>query len=574
MLGILQQLLKENVLNMADFYFAQFIANKQSDSLPEPTKNLAILVAALASFSQQQGNTCLFLDEELEHNFFGLNNYKNETFAQLQKALESAIGNLPVSQWQQTLSQHNAFTDDPSKVIAPLVFQFNALYFYRTWAEEFTVAKYIKSAVLKSAVFQQKITPQEIETISKITQEKTLNIGQKQAISTALAQNFCLISGGPGTGKTYVVAHLLVALQKMQQQKQQKPLKIRLVAPTGKAADRLEESISNAISKMVLDEELQKNIPTEGMTIHRLLGGRYFRFNEKNPLPIDVLVVDEASMIDLSIMASLLKALKPTTKLILLGDKDQLASVEAGAILVELAQFLSFNYSPFMADLLAQTTNNKPEQKAQSSHILRDHLTHLTESRRFTADSDIGHLALAVNEKQAHQSIEQLKNSENLHWINFEQFENSHSAVSKNTVLSAEERVVNKAVEEYQSYLQLVKHRQQEIQNLENYQPTQEHIKEIFQDFKKVRLLCALRLGDLGVENLNQKIAEGLRRKGLVNFKFSRDWYQGKPIIVVKNDVNVGLFNGNIGLFIGNKVWFENTEILLKEGKKNPSANL
>ncbi|EIJ71623.1 exodeoxyribonuclease V subunit alpha [Pasteurella bettyae] len=540
MLDILFQLKQNKIISQGDYYFAKMIADKQNAS-SEVEKNLAILLAALCNYSHQQGNTCLFLDETLKHNLFNLH---QSEFKDILHKIDDKIEHLSVSEWQTKLQRHNAFTSEPLTSISPLVFQFNALYFYRVWQDEYRVAEYLKSAVINSKILSDKLANNEVRSI--IEENADSNQGQKIAIATALRQQFCLISGGPGTGKTYTVARLLVALQSLNQGK----LLIKLAAPTGKAAARLTESIENALGSMVLPEQLRSSIPTEAMTIHRLLGGRHFKYHAQNPLPVDLLIVDEASMVDLSLMSSLLQALPKQARLILLGDKDQLASVEAGAILGELGQFLNQGYSSEHIQYLNVVTDAQLVDNHTEGNEIRDYLCYLTESRRFTNKSAIGILANSVNQRKAAESLALFEQYEQIEFINLE-----HDSEHKRKLSVF--NVMNKAIEEYALYLREIETRSAKLTEL-----TEADIEKIFAQFRKVRFLAALRMGDLGIESLNEMIAEQLRRKGLVNFKYSREWYQGKPVMIVQNDANVGLYNGDIGLFIHGKVWFE-----LGEGK-------
>ncbi|HBO37431.1 MAG TPA: exodeoxyribonuclease V subunit alpha, partial [Pasteurellaceae bacterium] len=376
MLNLLFQLKQHNVISDGDYYFAKLIADKQlASAYPEHVQNLAVLLAALCSHSYQQGNTCLYLDDSLIHNLFGLayrgladeRNYLSE--------IQRKIDYLSISEWQRILEQHIAFTVQPLTDMRPLVFQHGALYFYRVWQDEFRVANYLKSAVEKSRVLTPEWTNEQIKTVlnSYFDEPKEYINWQKIAVATALRQPFCLISGGPGTGKTYTVARLLTVIQQLRFMCNQPPLQIALAAPTGKAAARLTESIGNALNDMSLSAELIPFVPTESVTLHRLLGMRLFdersKFNAHNPLPVDLLVVDEASMVDLSMLAKLLQALKPQTKLILLGDKDQLASVEAGAVIGELGQFMRQDYSPDLVSYLTATTNENLLSSVQGNPI-------------------------------------------------------------------------------------------------------------------------------------------------------------------------------------------------------------
>ena len=555
MLNILLKLQQHNIISSGDYYFAELIAEKQRPfNYPEPIQQLAVLLAALANYSYQQGNTCLYLDHNLEHNLFSLCYRKLDDDCDYLTEIKQKIANLPISQWQQKLQCHIAFSEQPQNKVAPLVFQFNALYFYRVWQDEFRLAEYLKSTVCFSRVLAKDFPADNLRNILThyFLEPKETTDWQKIAVAMSLRQPFSLISGGPGTGKTYTVARLLAAAQELHIQLHNKPLRIALAAPTGKAATRLTESIGNALSEMELSQKLRQFIPTKSQTIHRLLGVGYFteeiKFNKLNPLPIDLLVVDEASMIDLSLMAKLLQALRAQTKLVLLGDKDQLASVEAGAILGELGQFIEQDYSLDFTTYLNHVTGQQLIAKEQGNPI-RDHLCYLRESRRFSQDSGIGHLAKAVNEGNAERSWQLFEHYSDLSCIVFEPQDDA----DKNYYARCLELVLQSAVEIYADFLQTIHRITQQ-----NLPFNDENLKDIFDRFNSVRFLTALRVGEFGLENLNQIIAERLRQKGLLQFKHSRDWYLGKPIIVNQNDANAGLFNGDIGLYLGNsRVFFE-----------------
>ncbi len=199
---------------------------------------------------------------------------------------------------------------------------------------------------------------------------------QREAALAALSRRFTVISGGPGTGKTTTVARILALLVELADGA---PPRIMLAAPTGKAAMRLKQSIVHSVERLSISETVRSALPQEVSTIHRLLGvipGRSaFRHNRDNPLPCDVLVVDEASMVDLPLMSRLLDALRADARVILLGDRDQLASVEAGAVLADICAVGSL--SPFDGD--------------------RPAIVHLTKSYRFADESGIGRLSRLIN---------------------------------------------------------------------------------------------------------------------------------------------------------------------------------
>ena len=581
MLSLLQELKQQEKITMADYYFAKLIAEKQQAfNYPETIQNLAIFLAALCHYEQQKGHTCLPLNAQLFRSAFDLAYDEQHYLAKIQEK----IGYLPLAdngqQWQQALANHIAFTVQPFEKQAPLAFQFNALYMYRTWQDEYRIAHYFQQSATKQNNENLKINAikQALETFFPAEHcqcspgEK--HPWQKLAVATAIDKNFCLITGGPGTGKTTTVTRLLLALQSLHQGK----LQIKLVAPTGKAAARLTESIYKSIQDLQTREgiqisaQLNHQIPKQAETLHRLLGTSYYssktRYNQENLLDVDVLVVDEASMIDLSLMAKLLQALKPTTKLILLGDKDQLASVEAGAILAELGKFQQQGYSQQHTEYLFATTNEKLPYQEQGVRI-RDNLCHLVASRRFGHHSYIGKLANAINQCRVQETFNLFqqasldlngKNEAEIEIFYFDHFYDQNTSQEQNRQQCVK-FVVEQAVTQYRHYLKLIQ------QVLEEKRPIKECINDIFAAFNQVRFLTALRVGPLGSETLNQLIAERLRQKGLLHFENTRESYIGKPVMITQNDANVGLYNGDIGLYLAEqdaegklhaRYWFEN----------------
>lgn len=554
MLPLLKELNEQGIISQGDYYFAKLIADKQANyDYMEPVKNLAVLLAALCSWRYTQGDTCSQLEQALVPNLFGLA-YRSTEKDYLAEIHEK-IGHLPVEHWQGALRGHIAFTQDPINQIAPMVFQFGALYFYRVWQDEYRVAQYIKNALKNHRTLAFKNDEIRKKLDKYFPEKKVETDWQKVAVATAIRHPFSLITGGPGTGKTTTVTRLLLVLQELFEHK----LHIKLVAPTGKAASRLEESIQNALAfmkkTMTLPDELFNAIPQKAATLHRLLGANAFndntRYNVNNPLQIDVLVVDETSMIDLPMMAKLLNALKPETRLILLGDQAQLASVEAGAVLGELAQFVDQPYSREQAAYLQETTGYVVESQVQGN-AMRDCLCHLTESHRFNKNSGIGKLAEAIQKGRMEHSLDLFAAyPQELH---FNMLNDENTA----------RQVVKSAVENYRTYLtELTALRAKHINFNEKNEEGITYAEAIQEKFNAVRFLTALRNNALGVENLNKEIAHALRDEKLLLFRNEQDWYIGKPVMITENDHNVRLYNGDIGLCLANgKVWFGNREVL------------
>ncbi|MGH1391660.1 MAG: exodeoxyribonuclease V subunit alpha [Aeromonas jandaei] len=366
--------------------------------------------------------------------------------------------------------------------------------------------------------------------------------GQKLAAATAAARPFAVISGGPGTGKTTTVAKLLAILVETGLQAGKAPA-IRLVAPTGKAAARLTESIGSALQALDLPPEWVEAIPTEAGTLHRLLGvipGRsQFRHHAGNPLHLDLLVVDEASMVDLPMMARLLDALPSHARLILLGDKDQLASVEAGAVLGDICSFIEQGISPAQADWLSRQTGYRLQGMPAGAPV-RDSLCLLAKSWRFDQHSGIGQLARACNSGDA-TAVEAV-------WgMGFADI-SLHPWVGE-----AYDALIAQGVAGYGSYLKAAR--------------AGEAPAAVFKAFNSFQILCALRDGPFGVLGLNERLELALSRAGLI--ARDGDWYAGRPVMVVRNDHGVGLYNGDMGLCLPDetgrlKVWFEQPDGTLR----------
>ncbi len=358
---------------------------------------------------------------------------------------------------------------------------------------------------------------------------------QKLACAVALRGSVAIITGGPGTGKTYTVARLLALLFAVAPDAARQ--RIALAAPTGKAAARLKQSIDKALTELAdrVGDALPLRELTARMgaarTLHSLLGARpdtrSFAHHAGNPLDVDVLIVDEASMVHLEMMACLLDALPPGATLILLGDKDQLASVEAGAVLGDLchdAQAGGYSRETAAYVLEASGEELPPAYLGQAGPLAQQTVM-LRHSRRF--GGPIGQLALAVNAGDAPAAEAVLRGGGEgaLRWI-----EGAH-----------QHQVVSLALAGYQPYLELLREG-----------PGGEHedwVRAVLQRFEAFRILCAVREGEWGVSGLNTAIEASLQKAGLL--RRAGEWYVGRPVMVTRNDYGTRVFNGDIGLTLG-----------------------
>ncbi|MGP8307431.1 exodeoxyribonuclease V subunit alpha [Vibrio sp. YIC-376] len=386
------------------------------------------------------------------------------------------------------------------------------------------------------AVLSQAKKVQDLHSLDELVPLAACVNWQKVAAAVALTRRFAVISGGPGTGKTTTVTKLLAAL--IEQAAQEKNLTIKLVAPTGKAAARLTESIGKAVQELPVSPELKTKIPTESSTLHRLLGAipnsAEFRHNKQNPLHLDILVIDEASMVDLPMMYKVVDALPKHARLILLGDKDQLASVEAGAVLGDICSFHALGYGKEQASAVARLTGfDTLAYSSNSASSIADSLCMLQKSYRFDARSGIGQLAKAINSGSA-------ASVDNVWARDFSDIE--HFALSSQNY----NQMMQTLVQEYGRYLKRIG--QAEIDpNTGETESLTRKAKAVLDTFNQCRLLCAIREGDFGVAGLNQRIEKALAARKLIQVQ-DEIWYHGRPVMVTRNDHGLGLYNGDIGI--------------------------
>ncbi|SDL23140.1 DNA helicase/exodeoxyribonuclease V, alpha subunit [Franzmannia pantelleriensis] len=423
---------------------------------------------------------------------------------------------------------------------------------------------------------------------------------QKTACALAAQAHFTVITGGPGTGKTTTVVKLLALLQALAlgeptANQAPRPLRIRLAAPTGKAAARLNESIAKQVQNLSLVElavavgqqgvdisTLRDSIPTEVTTLHRLLGSRpdtrHFRHHAGNPLALDALVIDEASMVDIEMMAAVLTALPPKARLILLGDKDQLASVEAGAVLGDLCQRAEGgHYTPATTEWLEAVTGTSIPAQYQDAdgQPLDQAIAMLRVSHRFDAQSGIGQLAEAVNrplapehgQKEKRRAVSQVFQQEYADLARLRLADADDPALDRLVVNGNPAGFINggegrhdrrgepiappRGYAHYLNVMQQLRPAQPYFGEGEARQPYDDWARQLLAAHGHFQLLCALRKGPWGIEGLNPRIGRALRRAGWLkasDLELEQGWFEGRPVLVTRNDYGLGLMNGDIGI--------------------------
>jgi exodeoxyribonuclease V alpha subunit len=537
------------LLRALDVELARFVAEHAGAPSAEPaaiqSPDSLLLATALLSRVESLGHACLDL-RELHRDAAAVLAWPLERMG----ALESDIAGLPRdgaamrAAWSGV--RHvvgEGATADPQ---TPLVLDGDRLYLRRYCLLERRVAAQFRQRALQrpeagdshfqaqAALWLDKLF--EPRPPAQTTPQKPAGVDlQRQACARALEAGLTIITGGPGTGKTYTAARLLVALQAMHTGPQ--ALHIGLAAPTGKAAARLRVAIDQGLQQLrqtvEIDELLGQAAPlASASTLHALLGAqpgtRRFAHHARNPLAVDVLLVDEASMVHLELFDALLQALKPEARLVLLGDSEQLASVEAGSVLGDLC-------------------------KASPGSAIADQTVKLLESRRFAGT--IGQAARAANAGDAPALLSLLARppDASLLRVNLQ----TASALSGEAAAAAEvarwSLMTSAAADPvlpaerfepagHAAWLQRLKDRPRQRELFEPW------ARDLIQRFDAFRVLCALREGPRGVAGINEAIEREAVARGWL--QRAGTWYEGRPVMVLRNDAAQGLYNGDTGLIL------------------------
>ena len=538
----LQQWVEVGWLRALDRALVLFLLDMQPDADP-----LTLLAAALASHQLGHGHVCLELHETLSAPDLSLSlPPEGQQAGQGVQLPSDLLRPVSAERWLQALAASPLVDSLPgTDSQRPLVLHGSRLYLRRYWNYERQVAANLRQRLATPLPLPDNLAAQLDELFPLSDQ---LPDWQKLACALAARGAFSIITGGPGTGKTTTVVRLLALLQAPAVAAGQ-PLRMHLAAPTGKAAARLTESIGKQVGSLPVEEPVRQHIPREVTTLHRLLGSlpdtRRFRHHAGNPLVLDVLVVDEASMIDLEMMACLLDALSPRTRLILLGDKDQLASVEAGAVLGDLCRDAEAGrYSEatrrWLEQISGQSLTDSPLLPGDAErHPLAQQTVMLRHSRRFDASSGIGQLARAVNRADALAARQVLREGG---YTDIHQYQ----LKGESDPQWAELVLGSGGLSGYADYLKALRDQRPSSETRADDSAWEAWAREVLTAFDLCRVLCAVRKGPWGVEGLNQNIARLLHRRGLL--PEPGGWYEGRPVLVTRNDYSLGLMNGDIGI--------------------------
>ena len=466
------------------------------------------LAAALASASTSAGHVCLHLDD---------------VAGQPLSAAAAELEGLPpvapaLVRWTEVL-RRSTVVGEPGQ-FRPLVLDAHSrLYLYRYWEYERRLANtLLRRAREKTADVDGCVLRAQIERLfpSDVQPDR-----QRVAATVAALRRLSVITGGPGTGKTTTVARILAILLEQGSTE----LRIALTAPTGKAASRLQQTMRAAKSSLATSSSVLAAIPETASTIHRLLGLRHdsstLRYQDHCRLPIDVLVVDEASMIDLALMTKLVAAVPAPARLILLGDKDQLASVEAGSVLADLCGEPS-ECSPAFAREVATVAGAEMRVGREYGSPMRDCIVSLQRNFRFGTDAGIGALARAINRGDSEAAMALLTDSRvtDVTWLPITSTRDLHARI-RSTVGAG-----------FEPYWQCIR----------DSRPVEVSLRAL----TGFGVLCAHQNGPAGTRFVNQLLEGTLQQDRQTDLIDS--WYPGRPIMVTRNDYAIGLFNGDVGI--------------------------
>jgi exodeoxyribonuclease V alpha subunit len=508
-MDILDKIDRSDYFSSIDRHFARFMTELSPQ--PDPVIGLS---AALVSRNNREGDVCIDLNS-----FAGLT-LGSET------EVEYTLTCPNLSKWREHLGKSD-LVGKPGEYYPLIRDDADRLYLYRYWEYEKNLIDLIRSRTRDDV---GEVDPEKLKQHLDVFFPETGKPGidwQKLAAAVVVLKGFCVISGGPGTGKTYAIARILATLI---EEHDPEELRIYLTAPTGKAAARLAESIGNAKKAMICDPNTLDAIPDVSATIHRMLkpvkGSPYFIYNRENPLPADVVVVDEASMVDLPLMSKLIQALPENSKLILIGDRHQLASVQAGSVLGDICgDKIDNGFSEAFARTLAAVVNCNREQLTSPRNEkadIQDSMVYFTRSYRFEKESGINALSRAVNKGAVDDVLDILRQGRypEIKWYPLSNHVGHHNLLSK-------------TIDEH-------------YHRLGNADAPQNALDEL----NRFRILCAVNQGELGVDTINAKAAAVLaaEEKNWVPGGFKSEWYHGRPILITENDYTLGLFNGDVGI--------------------------
>ena len=473
--AILGNLTEKELITGADENLAEFLCGLEKN-LSSEEKQVLAAAAALLSEWVSSGSICITENDI-------------ETFVKTNRDDLSGTGFPTWEEIKNVMSKSSCCTQNPENENKPLVLSEDRIYFYKYWLYENSLAAKVLELSKLPGKYMEKGLPVK-NVFVKLFQDPR-SFEQKNAAEEVIKNRFSVITGGPGTGKTTTVAKIIAGILSIFPEE-----RIILAAPTGKAAARMTEALhgetGKSIKGVVAEEIIKKINLLEGQTIHRILGKKFGKpeKNKKNPINADLIIVDEASMIDIAVFSELLDAVSEETSLILLGDKDQLASIDAGNVLADICS---------SRELLPEGT-----------------VSELKTSHRFDEHPGIGKLASTVNEQKKASEIMDICKERDL----------GFREIKPETAKKEMEKIVSDAEEKYK------------FLSDKSLDP-----KEILKKLNDFKILCPSKEDFFGVDNINRQIAEAFGKQ-------PDTVYNGRPVMITKNDYTNNLMNGDCGVIL------------------------
>lgn len=477
MASMIKELFEKKVISATDFGIAGFLSRESGSGDPDKRETLELL-AALISMQAGTGSSCL----------------TETAYRRFKEELKQFSGELSLSfdpeskfpEWKgfQELSCFNdLYTTDPFREFKPVVFFKDRFYFYKYWLHEKSLAEKLCRLASESSRHAE-----EFDRFSNIFNElfNTESAEQRAAAELSVKNRMTVITGGPGTGKTTIISKIILTLLSLYPEE-----KVLLAAPTGKAASRMNESLRKNLpagspSESITERAVETAGTLEGCSIHRLLGSGYgkFSFNKNNHLNADLIIIDEASMVDISIMNALLDAIDRKTSLILLGDKDQLASVAVGSVLSDIC--------------------------ALKQSVFKNNIAELTKAYRFDP---------AVRE-----IVELIKAEDSKNLAKRDIFIDTKLSETKQNSSGTKQDIAGIIKENYKF--------------LFNADPPS----VILEKLNSFKILSTTNESVARINETAEKV---------FGIDPARDpWYNGRPVMVTKNNYETGLFNGDCGVIL------------------------
>jgi exodeoxyribonuclease V alpha subunit len=526
-----KELLKNNnLLEQIDIHFADYICELQDVEDHE-----LWLLAAFTSYFANQGDSAFSLSRINGRQLCEIFDLKEKENDEDKKGFDIIAGTIMPTLDHKKLLPYKKVIGAPGE-LKPLVFEGELFFLNRFFQYEQTVANF----VIKRASNHRDISDMKsqidnlfLENFVATIKSQIIN-WQKVAAIMAIRSDFSIISGGPGTGKTTTVGKILTLLLE-----KEPGLVIKMVAPTGKAAERLNESIKLFKQQWgtKIEPEILDAIPETAQTIHRFLGINAYKlyYDKYSPAPIDILVIDEASMVSLPLFAKTFDALPDHCRVILLGDKDQLMAVENGNVLKDMTDADTLNaFSLDFVDTVADMTDQEIELEViKTPTFIDDDVIQLEYSWRFHDSSGIGILSRTVNAADESTPQEELLD-----------------LFPKYSDIKLEAITDEKGIKEF--IIKFCK------DHLTGYKEAlaKGNIAEIIEALAKFRVLCAVNDGPFGVNEINPLI-----EKALFPDRNSTLFYHGRPILITQNDYRLNLVNGDVGIIIKENLSDDNSEL-------------